>query len=174
MNEDATIHQNLAEEKARFLRVLAARTTARGLLELFGKLQESEKFSEEAKPMCFALLLKESLQRLADKDLKSLLLTLGRMQLLPKLTDSLPAEELKPIVALLATRCISAAPSTSEGYMAALQGLEYAGAHYDRAEALDLCFRAGFSEEFVGQLADLTYEAHYIHGPRDYFQLSAR
>lgn len=157
------------EELARFAAVVKARKTPAELLDLFEKLQDSNKFSQDCKPECFVLLLQDTLKRIPDKDLKGLILMLSKLNTLDFLRSELDAQLVAPLAILIAKRMMQAAEKTSEGYMSAFQALEMAQVAYGRIETLELCAAAGLSAAVVDSICNLTYKAYYEEAPRAYF-----
>lgn len=159
------------EELARFEDVIAARKSTAELIALYDKLLASPKFSKEVKPDCLYKLTQACLTRMTDKDLRPFLITVGRTQAFDRMRYDLEPRQIAKLGADVAKRVLLSAPVTSAGYMAAMQGLEYAGISFSRTETMDLCHWAGMGYEFLDKLADITYKAYYEeHNRVDYFK----
>ena len=157
------------EELARFAAVVKARKTAAELLDLFEKLQDSTKFSQDSKPECFVFLIQDTLKRIPDKDLKALIVMLSKLNTLDFLRCELDSQVVAPLAISLTKRIMQAAVKSSDGYMAAFQALEMAQVTYGRVETLELCAAAGLSAAVVDNICNLTYKAYYEEAPRAYF-----
>lgn len=167
----APFGNDLDDELARFKDVIAARRTVAELFGLYEKLLISPKFSEEVKPECLFVLTQACLNRMADKDIRNFLIVTGRSNAFDRMRFDLEPRLVAKLGAEVAKRTLLSAPKTSEGYMAAMQGLEYAGISYSRTETMDLCHWAGMGVDFLEKLADMTYHAYYVENNRvDYFK----
>jgi hypothetical protein len=63
-------------ERERFAKVMAARSTSKDLIDLFGKLAESDRFAIPAKPFCFADLLTKCSLRVPGSKIDELLVAI--------------------------------------------------------------------------------------------------
>lgn len=154
-------NETLQEELTRFQQVLKARKTPRDLLELFEKLSVSEKFSREAKPECFMLLIQEAARRVPGAQLPVMLGELTTLGTVEMLFNEIEKDRVHALFLEVTKQVLSGAPKTTKGMMAAFRGLELSGISSGRVDTIDMALKSGIDEDTVGAWCDLTFQAYY-------------
>lgn len=153
--------QAYAEDRQRFSQVMKARRTDRELLDLFGKLALSDKFSDASKPYCYADLIAEAAQRVADKNVHLLMATIEEMGAAKKVRAVLSDEEAGVALRHLVKRAFDVSPMDEAPLMNVFMWSERAGVAPDRCHTLCLGLEAGIPMERMDDICDLTVLAYY-------------
>ncbi len=151
----------LRGERARFAKVVAARKTNKELLQLFEKLDTSDKFNVEAKPHLFADLIDACVKRVSTRQTMELLEVMeqtGAARLVRAVNSAPEADDLLKSVV---KKAFTSSPKETSSLMEAFVRLERSGVSEDRGHTLDLAFKAGMTVEDLDPICDLTFEAYY-------------
>lgn len=152
---------NIQEECGRFEVVMAARKKTAELIGLFDKLPTSDKFSAEAKPYCFELLLRTTAQKVPDRELTKLLAAVQRSAAVPLVRTQVGESQADLIAAALVRRLFSATERETAPLLRAFVVAEAAGLSTGRSHTLGLLCLAQLPVEDLDAICDLTYEAYY-------------
>lgn len=153
--------EDLAAERKRFSKVVAARKTNRELLELFEKLDGSDKFLLEAKPHLFGDLIDAATRRISGRQV---------MQLLEAIEASNAARQMRAVTAKdkadvlmreLVKKAFTSDPKDESCMMEAFVRLERSGVSADRGHTVALALESGMPPDDVGDICDLTFYAYY-------------
>jgi len=156
----------IANDRQRFAHVMKARRTDRELLDLFGKLALSDKFSDEAKPYCYADLIWEGVRRLADKNVPLLLETVEQCSAAKKVRAALPAAKADKVLRELVKRAFTCSRMEEGPLMSVFMWSERTGVGSDRCHTVCLGLEAGMPMEVMDDICDLTVYAYYPTLPR--------
>lgn len=159
--------KKLDAEFERFDKVMASRRRGSELIELFDRLRESVKFSEEAKPGCYYRLLLRCTQTLPDRDLVELMEAFERNDTdayLRRLDDEAMLEPLRSrMVSRIFEQCeneVDAAQLPS-GLVTAFHRCITTRLAENRSHVLKLLHMAGRSLEALDVICDQTFELWY-------------
>jgi hypothetical protein len=140
----------LSEQRERFAKVMAARTTSKDLIGLFDKLVESDKFSIPAKPHCFADLLVKCSLRVPGSKLDELLAAIDDAWAGDIIRSAYGAQT-DQIVGSVVRRALEVA-TDDDVLERRLKVLHLGGLVRDPAHALELAVAAGLSEDGAARL----------------------
>lgn len=153
--------QAYADDRQRFSQVMKARRTDGELLDLFGKLALSDKFSDPSKPYCYADLIAEAAQRVADKNVHLLMETVEQLGTAKKVRAELSDEEASAALRHLVKRAFDVSPKAEAPLMNVFMWSERAGVAPDRCHTICLGLEAGIPMEQMDDICDLTVLAYY-------------
>ena len=159
--------KKLDAEFERFDKVMASRRRGSELIELFDRLRESVKFSEEAKPGCYYRLLSRSVQLLPDRDLAELMEAFERNDTdiyLRQLGDEVPLEPLRArLVIRIFEQCENEVEASQlpSGLVTAFHRCITTRLAENRSHVLKLLHVAGRSLEELDVVCDQTFELWY-------------
>jgi hypothetical protein len=140
----------LSEQRERFARVMAARTTSKDLIGLFDKLVESDKFSIPAKPHCFADLLVKCALRVPGSKLDELLAAIDDAWA-GDIIRSAYGDGADVIIGGVVRRALEVA-TQDDVIERRLNVLRHSGLVRDAAHALELAVGAGLPDEIAARL----------------------
>ncbi|KVP39939.1 hypothetical protein [Burkholderia ubonensis] len=150
----------LTSERQRFARVMNARTTDAGLTELFQKLAASDKFSDEAKPYCYADLITEAVRRIGDAEVPNLLKAVEKHNVARKVRAVMSEEEGNKVFCGLVGRAFSRLPKETEPLLDFILYCERVSITREYAYTIALALEAGLSYDLMDDICDLTHEAY--------------
>lgn len=152
---------DLFDDRQRFAAVMKARRNDKELIELFHKLVLSDKFSEGAKPYCYADLVVEAARRIADNSLKLLMDTMEERSVSKKIRTSIPHEKAELAMRALMKRVFAATPMRADAMLNVFLWSERAGIAMDRGHAMCLGLKGGISMVVMDEIHDLTVYGYY-------------
>lgn len=152
---------SIQEEIRRFENVVSMRKQLSDLLDLFDKLAVSDKFTDLAKPWCFARLLDIVLQRVSDRQLGLVLAKVTKVKVVSRMLSGPTREELRPTMALLVKRMLTSAPRDEVVLAKLFRDFEAAEVSFDRADTLDLALTAGIDRDLLDEICNLTFAEYY-------------
>lgn len=150
-----------AQELLRFEKVMDAQAQPRDLLSLFDKLTVSVRFSDEAKPNCFGLLVREAAACVSDRLVPSLLEAIERTGAASQARDALPEPEADLLLKAAVRRALASVGLDGGKLLDMMRYLERIKLSTDRAHTIDLAIKAGMTEDLVGKICDLTFHGYY-------------
>ena len=157
---------DLFDARQRFAAVMKARRTDKELLELFHKLVLSDKFSDSAKPYCYADLVVESARRIADNNLALLMQAMEERKVAKKIRLGIPHEKAEDAMRALLKRVFTTTPMQGAPMLEVFLWSERAGIAMDRGHTMCLGLEAGIQMEVMDQIHDLTFYEYYPCMPR--------
>jgi hypothetical protein len=156
MNRD-----DLQNERSRFAKVMATRTNDRELLELFRKLEVSDKFSEEAKPYCYGDLIATAARRVGNAQVQLLMQAVEQSGAAKKARAVMSHEEGNVALMGLVARAFTCAPREEAPLMAVFLYCERVGITPERGFTVGLAIEAGMAIPDLDEILDLTHDAYY-------------
>ena len=144
--------RHLSEQRERFAKVMAARTTSKDLIGLFRKLVESDKFDIPAKPHCFADLLVKCSLRIPGSKLDELLTAIDDAWA-GDIIRSTYGDGADPIIGGVVRRALEVAMQ-DDVIERRLGLLRHSGLVRDPAHALELAVAAGLPGDIAARLRD--------------------
>jgi hypothetical protein len=142
----------LSEQRGRFAKVMAARSTSKDLIDLFDKLAESDKFAIAAKPYCYADLLTKCALRVPGSKLDELLIAIDGAWAGDIIRHTY-GDEADPIIAAFVRRALEVVKD-DDVLERRLNLLYHAGLVRDTAHALMLAIASGLPEDAGERLRD--------------------
>jgi hypothetical protein len=137
MNRD-----DLQNERSRVSNVFATRTNDRELLELFRKLEVSDKFSEEAKPYCYGDLIATAARRVGNAQVQLLMQAVEQSGAAKKARAVMSHEEGNVALMGLVARAFTCAPREEAPLMAVFLYCERVGITPERGFTVGLAIEA--------------------------------
>ena len=156
----------LAAERQRFAVVMKARRNDKELLELFHKLVLSDKFSDGAKPYCYADLVAESARRIADRSLPQFMQLLEERSVAKKIRAGVAEADAEVAMRALMKRVFTTTPMAAEPMLNVFLWSERAGVGLDRGHTMCLGLEGGIAMEVMDEIHDLTFYQYYPCMPR--------
>lgn len=156
----------LAAERQRFAVVMKARRNDKELLELFHKLVLSDKFSDGAKPYCYADLVAESARRIADHSLPHFMQLLEERSVAKKIRAGAAEADAEVAMRALMNRVFSTTPLAAEPMLQVFLWSERAGVGMDRGHTMCLGLEGGITMDRMDEIHDLTFYQYYPCMPR--------
>lgn len=156
----------LVAERERFADVMKARRSDKELLELFHKLVLSDKFSDEAKPYCYADLVVEASSRLAKSNLAQLQEILQARSVAKKVWLGTAEDVAQKAMAVLLARLFSNTPMIAKPLLELFLWSERAGISIDRGQTMCLALEGGVDMAAMDEIHDLTFYEYYPGIPR--------
>ncbi len=156
MNREA-----LTAERGRFAKVMSSRSTERELLELFDKLATSDKFSEEAKPYCYADLIETAARRVSDAQVSRLMQLVEQTEAAKKARAVMEFDEGSRALCWLVARAFKITPREEAPLMAVFLYCERVGLTPERGFTVGLANDGGVSIPELDEILDLTHDAYY-------------
>jgi hypothetical protein len=156
MNREA-----LTAERGRFAKVMATRTNTGELLELFQKLEVSDKFSEEAKLYCYGDLIETASRRVSDAQVQLLMQAVEQSGAAKKARAVMSDEEGNAALMGLVARAFTCAPREEAPLMAVFLYCERVGITPERGFTVGLAIEAGMAIPDLDEILDLTHDAYY-------------
>lgn len=159
--------KKLDAEFERFDKVMASRRRGSELIELFDRLRESVKFSEEAKPGCYYRLLSRCSQSLPDRDLVELMEAFERNDTdtyLRRLGEEATVEPLRArLVSRIFEQCENEVDSAqlASGLVTAFHRCITTRLAENRSHVLKLLHVDGRSLDELDAVCDQTFELWY-------------
>lgn len=156
----------LFDNRQRFAAVMKARRNDKELLELFHKLVLSDKFSQLAKPYCYADLVVEAARRIADNNLALLMRTMDERSVAMKIRKGIPHEKAEEVMRALLKRLFTTTPMQADPMLNVFLWSERAGVAMDRGHTIGLGLEGGIPMEVMNEIHDLTIYQYYPAMPR--------
>lgn len=151
--------ETLEQELARFIKVMESRQDNEKLLGLIDLIEPSSKFSQEAKPHCFGMLIKRCSVRLPDYMLTELIDKAFFSEAAHFMrSSSLTEEELEDYLAPMVYRLFKAVPMEPSAVGSLFYFVERSGLSSKRTDTFNYLFGQGMSEDEVGEFCDLNRE----------------
>lgn len=152
----------MQEEFNRFKSVVAARKTANDLVDLIGKLKDSQKFSEDLKPELFEYLLHELMKKIPDSIMGYFMAELAKHNIIEYLLYELDSYDMAKVSEAITHRVMRAtAQKTSEGYRASIYSLEKSGIFCNQFESREACEKMKFSSDMLDAIFNESYKCQY-------------
>jgi hypothetical protein len=165
---------DLFDNRQRFAAVMKARRGDKELLELFHKLVLSDKFSDGAKPYCYADLVVEAARRIADNNLSLLMQTMEERSAAKKIRTGIPHEKAEVAMRALMKRVFASTPVQPDPMLKVFLWSERAGVAMDRGHTICLGLEGGITVEVMDDICDLTIYQYYPCMPRPKPRLQAQ
>jgi hypothetical protein len=156
----------LFDNRQRFAAVMKARRNDKELIELFHKLVLSDKFSDDAKPYCYADLVVEAARRIADGNLGLLMQTLEDRSAPKKIRLGIPHEKAEVAMRALMKRVFASTPMESDPMLKVFLWSERIGVAMDRGHTVCLGLEGGITMDVMDDICDLTVYQYYPSLPR--------
>lgn len=156
----------LSVERKRFADVMKARRKDHELIELFHKLVLSDKFTEAAKPYCYADLVVEAARRVADSNLALLMQTLEERSVAKRVRAGVPEGDAELAMRALMKRVFTTTPMQPDPMLKAFLWSERANVGFDRGHTICLGLEAGITMDVMDDICDLTFYQYYPCIPR--------
>lgn len=156
----------LAAERLRFATVMKSRRGDKDLLDLFHKLVFSDKFTEDAKPYCYADLVVEAARRVSKDNLPLLQETLVARTVAKKIWTSVPEPIAEAAMVAVVARLFAEAPRVTAPLLQLFLWSEQAGVATDRGHTMCLALAGGISMADMDKIHDLTFYEYYPAIPR--------
>lgn len=157
---------DLAAERLRFAGVMKARRTDKELLELFHKLVLSDKFSNAAKPYCYADLVVETAKRINDRSLAQFMQMLEERSVAKKIRAGVVDSEAEVAMRALMKRVFTTTPMSADSMLDVFLWSERAGVGADRGHTMCLGLEGGIPMDVMDEIHDLTFYQYYPCMPR--------
>lgn len=161
----------LSNERARFATVMKARRSDKDLLELFHKLVLTDKFSDGAKPYCYADLVVEAAGRIADSSMAGFKQVLEDRSVGKKVRAGTDEATAEATMRALMKRIFASTPLQSEPLLQVFFWSERLGIGMDRGHTICLGLEGGITMEVMDEICDLTVYQYYPCMPRPKPQL---
>lgn len=153
-------------ERQRFASVMKARRTDKELLELFHKLVLTDKFSDGAKPYCYADLVVEAARRVSDNNLAQLVQLMEERSVAKKIRTGAAHEAAEVSMRALMKRVFTTTPKQPDALLTVFLWSERVGVGMDRGHTICLGLEGGIPMEVMDDICDLTVYQYYPGLPR--------
>lgn len=154
-------HEDLSSERARFAAVMSRQTTDWNLIDLFRRLATSDKFSDAARPYCYADLCVEAAKRVTDKSVPALMQAVEQFNVAKRVNYAL--QEVDAAVALrgLVMRALLQAERTVDPLMKVFLWAERTGITPNMAFTIGRAIEAGMAMDVADDLCDIVVYTYY-------------
>lgn len=151
------IHQ---DDCARFCKVVSARRRESELLELFQKLEASEKFSEPAKPYCFAILLDAVIDKLKVESLPQLYTVMAQTDTADVMRSVLTQDEYETVFAKVVRKALESVP-VDPSLVPVCHGIERSNIARSLGETISIAIFSGMNHDTLDDICDVLHEHYY-------------
>lgn len=148
---------NLTLECTRFQQVIDARSNLNGKLELFAKLPQSDKFSTDAKPYCFAMLVDHVATLIAPKDLHKLYDAMEFSGAADSIRSLLTQDEYELVFGKVVRKALEHAPITP-ALGQVFDEIERSGISCADVQTVSIAVFAGVETRRLDDICDMLFE----------------
>lgn len=144
----------------RFRKVVSARRRESELLELFQKLQVSDKFPEPAKPYCFAILLDSVIDKLKVESLPQLYAVMAQTDTADVMRSVLTQDEYETVFAKVVRKALESVP-VDPSLVPVCHGIEKSNIARSMGETISIAIFSGMNHDTLDEICDVLHEYYY-------------